>query len=517
VSTEASAASSASSSSPSRRDPAPGSAPLPATTVRLIALLVGAAFVVILNETIMSVALPELMGEFAVTAATAQWLTTAFMLTMAVVIPFTGWLLVRLPLRAVFVIAMSTFTLGTLIASVAPVFPMLIGGRVVQAVGTAIMLPLLMTTVLNVVPADRRGRTMGVISIVIAVAPAVGPTVGGLVLDILSWRWMFWLVLPIGLLALIAGASLIRNVTEPRPIPLDVFSGVLSAVGFAGLIFGLSSIGEAAADNALIAPWIPILVGSVALAVFVWRQLALKDYALLDVRALAFPTFTVSLVLMLISMMSLFGTLILLPMYMQQVLGASTLDSGLVLLPGGLLMGVLGYFVGRMFDRVGPRPLIIPGAILASSGLWGMYVFLGTGSSLAMVVAWHMVLSVGLALLFSPLMTSALGSLPPHLYSHGSALLNTLQQVAAAAGTALFITVMTLGIVAGAGAGESDTAAQMNGVHNALLMGALVSLVTILGVLFVRNSAQTEGPAVAPATESEGPAAASGAATDTRS
>ncbi|AWH92493.1 MDR family MFS transporter [Dietzia lutea] len=479
--------------------PAQGSPPLPAATVRLIALLVGAAFVVILNETIMSVALPELMVEFAVTAATAQWLTTAFMLTMAVVIPFTGWLLVRLPLRSVFVVAMSTFTAGTLFASLAVVFPMLVAGRVVQAIGTAIMIPLLMTTVLNVVPADRRGRTMGVISIVIAVAPAIGPTVGGLVLEVLSWRWMFWSVLPIGIVALVAGAVLIRNVTEPRSIPLDVLSGVLSAVGFAGIIFGLSSIGEAASGNALISPWIPVVIGAVALAVFVWRQLALKDYALLDVRAFTFPTFTVSLVLMLISMMSLFGTLILLPLYMQQVLGTSTLNSGLALLPGGLIMGVLGWFVGRAFDRIGPRPLIIPGSILASAGLWGMFTTFSDGSSLVLVVAWHIVLSVGLAFLFSPLMTSALGSLPPHLYSHGSALLNTLQQVAAAAGTALFITVMTIGIVSGAETGLGGVAAQMTGVHNALLLGAVISLVPIVGVFFVRNSAQTEGPATAPA------------------
>ncbi|MDV8002775.1 MDR family MFS transporter [Rhodococcus sp. IEGM 1408] len=468
---------------------------MPPATTRLIALLVAAAFVVILNETIMSVALPQLMREFSVTAATAQWLTTGFMLTMAVVIPFTGWMLVRLPLRTVFIIAMTTFTLGTLLASLAPVFVVLVAGRVVQAVGTAIMIPLLMTTVLNVVPANRRGRTMGVISIVIAVAPAIGPTVGGLVLESLSWRWMFWLVLPIGILALVAGAMLIRNVTEPRPIPLDIFSGVLSAVGFAGLIFGLSSIGEAANHSALITPWIPIAVGVAALAVFVWRQLSLKDNALLDVRAFTFPTFTVSLSLMLVSMMSLFGTLILLPLYMQQVLGTSTLESGLALLPGGLLMGVLGFFVGRSFDRIGARPLIIPGAILAAAGLWGMYLFFQTDSSLIVVVAWHMVLSVGLAFLFSPLMTSALGSLPPHLYSHGSALLNTLQQVAAAAGTALFITVMTLGIVSGAESGKDDVAAQMTGVHNALLLGAIVSLIAVVGVFFVRNSAQTEGPA----------------------
>lgn len=488
--------SSAAPSVAAQRDPAAGSPPLPAATKRLIALLVAAAFVVILNETIMSVALPELMREFSVTAATAQWLTTGFMLTMAVVIPFTGWLLVRLPLRTVFVVAMTTFSLGTLLASLAPVFPVLVAGRVVQAVGTAIMIPLLMTTVLNVVPADRRGRTMGVISIVIAVAPAVGPTVGGLVLDVLSWRWMFWAVLPIGILALVAGGALIRNVTATRQIPLDILSGVLSAIGFAGLIYGLSSVGEAASGNAVISPWIPVIVGVVALTVFVWRQLSLKDLALLDVRAFVFPTFTVSLSLMLVSMMALFGTLILLPLYMQQVLGTSTLESGLVLLPGGLLMGVLGWFVGRMFDRIGPRPLIIPGSILASAGLWGMTTF-GADTALGLVVVWHMVLSVGLALLFSPLMTSALGSLPPHLYSHGSALLNTLQQVAAAAGTAMFITVMTLGIVGGAESGASDVAAQMNGVHNALLVGAIISLITVVGVWFVRNSAQTEGPATA--------------------
>ncbi|GAA1718785.1 MULTISPECIES: DHA2 family efflux MFS transporter permease subunit [Dietzia] len=493
--------SSAAAFSPAQPDPALGSAPLPAATKRLIALLVAAAFVVILNETIMSVAIPELMGEFAVTAATAQWLTTAFMLTMAVVIPFTGWMLMRLPLRTVFIIAMTTFTLGTLLASLAPVFVILVAGRVVQAVGTAIMIPLLMTTVLNVVPADRRGRTMGVISIVIAVAPAIGPTVGGLVLDVLSWRWMFWFVLPIGVLALVAGATLIRNVTATRAIPLDILSGVLSAVGFAGLIFGLSSFGEAANDNALVSPWVPVLVGVAALSVFVWRQLALKDYALLDVRAFTFRTFTVSLSLMLLSMMALFGTLILLPLYMQQVLGTTTLESGLALLPGGLLMGVLGWFVGRLFDRIGPRPLIIPGSILAAAGLWGMYVSFSAESSLAIVVVWHMILSVGLALLFSPLLTSALGSLPPHLYSHGSALLNTLQQVAAAAGTALFITVMTLGIVAGAESGEGDVAAQMTGVHNALLVGAIISLITVVGAWFVRNTAQTEGPAVAPMAE----------------
>ncbi|WBL19441.1 MDR family MFS transporter [Citricoccus sp. NR2] len=482
-----------SSSAESRSVQAEASA-LPAGVSRLISLLVAAAFVVILNETIMSVALPDLMNEFDVPAATAQWLTTAFMLTMAVVIPITGWLLTRMNLRTVFIIAMSTFTAGTAIAAAAGAFEMLVAGRVVQAIGTAIMMPLLMTTVLNVVPASRRGRTMGVISIVIAVAPAIGPTVGGVVLDALTWRWMFLLVLPIAVLALVLGGMMIRNVTDTKQVPLDLLSVVLSAVGFSGLIYGLSSIGEAATGHAVVAPWIPVVIGAVALLVFTLRQLSLKDFALLDLRVFSVGTFTMALLLMLISMMSLFGTIILLPIYMQQVLGHSTLESGLALLPGGLLMGVLGWFVGRAFDRIGARPLVIPGALLASGGLWLMTLFT-ENTQLWMIVGAHSVLTTGLALLFSPLMTTALGSLPPRLYPHGSALMSTLQQVAAGAGTALFITVMTVATMVGAGAGQDAVTAQMTGVHNALVIGALISLVTIVGVFFLRNGVQTQAPA----------------------
>ncbi len=464
------------------------SSEMPEGAARLIGLLVAAAFVVILNETIMSVALPELMEEFSVGAATAQWLTTAFMLTMAVVIPVTGYLLTRLSLRTVFVAAMSFFSLGTLAAALAVSFPLLVGGRVVQAVGTALMMPLLFTTVLNVVPAHRRGRTMGVISIVIAVAPAVGPTVGGIVLDVLTWRWMFWLVLPVALTALTVGAVLVRNVTTPRRVPLDVLSVVLSAVGFAATVYGLSSIGSAAEGTAAVQPWIPLVVGLSALTLFVLRQTSLGDGALMDVRAFTTPAFSLAVALAAVTMMALFGTLILLPIYLQNVLGRSTLETGLALLPGGLVMGLLGYVVGRTFDRTGPRPLVLPGAAVASAALWGMTTTFGPQTSLTTVVAWHVVLNTGLALMFSPLMTNALGSLPRRLYPHGSAIVSTMQQVAGAAGTALFITVMTTAQVAGAQAGTDPADALMKGVHAALLAGALVSLAAVAGSLFVRRA-----------------------------
>lgn len=455
-------------------------------TGRLIALLVSAAFVVILNETIMSVALPRLMAEFTVTAATAQWLTTGFMLTMAVVIPFTGWLLNRMSLRAVFILAMGTFTAGTAIAGLAPTFGLLLTGRVVQAVGTAIMMPLLMTTVLNVVPLSRRGRVMGLISIVISVAPASGPAVGGVILEHLSWRWLFFTVLPIAAIALAAGAAWVRNVTEPRPVRLDVLSGVLSAVGFASLIFGLSSIGEAAAGNAAMPPWIPVAVGVLALALFAVRQLRLKDDALLDLRTLSRPTFTVALAVMLTSMLALFGTIVLLPIYLQEVLGWTTQQSGLALLPGGMVMALLGYVVGHLYDRVG-APLIVPGAVLGAAGLWG-YTFLSEDSSAFMVVGLHVLISTGLSMLFS-LMTTALSALPRSLYAHGSALVSTLQQVAGAAGTALFITLLTVGTASSVAGGLGEVASLMDGVHLAFLSGALVFTVNVVAVWFVKRPA----------------------------
>ena len=453
---------------------------------RLIALLVGSAFVVILNETIMGVALPELMREFDVPATTAQWLTTVFLLTMAVVIPITGFLLTRYPLRRVFMAAMISFTAGTLLAAVAPTFAVLVAARAVQAVGTALMMPLLITTILNLVPADRRGRMMGTVSIVISVAPAVGPTISGIILDQLDWRWMFWLVLPIALLSLGLGAAWVRNVTEPVDVPIDVLSVVLSALAFGGLIYGLSSIGEAAAGETPVEPWIPVAVGAVALVLFVWRQLSLEDRALLDLRTFAHRTFTIAAGLVAVSMMALFGTLILLPIYLQTVLGLTTLETGLVLLPGGLVMGLLAPVVGRLFDQYGPRPLVAPGAAVTSVALWSMSMF-DTSTTQGTVIAVHVLMSIGLAFMFTPLMTSALGSLPHHLYSHGSATVSTLQQVAGAAGTALFVTVMTRRSVSDLESGASVVDATAAGVHAALFYGGLISAVAVLVALLVKG------------------------------
>ena len=476
------------SSTPSKLRKAPAPDALDARTKTVIGLLLVSSFVVILNETIMSVALPRLMADLNITAGTAQWLTTGFMLTMAVVIPATGFLLQRFSMRGLFMTAMSLFSTGTLLAALAPGFAALLGGRIIQAGGTAIMLPLLMTTVLNAVPAHRRGRMMGTISIVIAVAPAIGPTVSGIILNALDWRWMFWLVLPIALLSLLVGALKVQNLTEPKKVPFDVLSIVLSTFAFGGLIFGLSSIGEAAAGEALLPLWIPLTAGALAMAGFIFRQLVLQraDRALMDLRTFASRPFVVAIVLVLVSMMALFGCLIVLPLYLQNVLGLSTLDTGLMLLPGGAVMAILSPIVGGLFDKFGPRPLVIPGALVLSGALWGMTT-LDENSSVPVVILLHCLLNTGLGFIFTPLFTSALGSLHKSLYSHGSAIINTLQQLAGAAGTAVFITLMTAGTTAAVNDGITGIPAAAAGVHTAFFWGAVISLVALAASFFVRR------------------------------
>lgn len=458
----------------------------------LIGVLVVAAFVMILNETIMGVALPPLMVDLEITASTAQWLTTGFLLTMAIVIPVTGYLFDRFTLRQVFIASMGVFSLGTLIAAIAPGFELLLAGRVVQACGTAIMLPLLITTVLRVVPAHKRGSMMGVISIVIAVAPAIGPTISGLVLKALDWRWMFWIVLPIALVTFAIGTALVKNVTTPRRTPLDVVSVVLSVFAFGGIVYGLASIGQSA-EGVGVPAWIPLSVGMAALIVFVLRQISRQNAgrALLDLRPFATPTFSIGLGMLAISMMTLFGALILLPLYLQNIRGLDTLTTGLLLLPGGLLMGLLSPFVGRIFDRTGPRVLVIPGAVVVSAGLWLM-TLLDAESPLPMVVGIHSLLMAGLAMVMTPLMTSALGSLSSELYSHGSAIFNTIQQLAGAAGTALFITVMSTTAAASVAGGATEVAAGQDGIHTAFLWGGAVSLVAVAASFFIRKSTAAE-------------------------
>lgn len=461
----------------------------------IINLLIVSAFVVILNETVMGVAIPHLMKDLGITALAAQWLTTAFLLTMAVVIPTTGFLIQRISTRRLYIIAMGLFVTGTVIASIAPGFEMLLIARIVQASGTAIMLPLLMTTVMRLEPHETLGRRMGNISIVIAVAPALGPTISGLILSELSWRFLFVFVLPIAITMLVVGARRMRNVGDLSHAPLDIISVVLSAFGFGGIVFGLSSLAEATGEGSIATLLAPLIIGVIALTAFIWRQIILQrnGRALLDLTTFRTPTFTVSVIMFVVCMMGMFGAFILLPIYLQNVLGLSALHSGLLFLPGGLIMGALAPLVGRIYDKAGPRPLLLIGTVLASAALWSLAFLLDENSSWMTFLISHIVFNIGFAFVFTPLFTSSLGSLPKRLYSFGSATVSTVQQVAAAAGTALFVSIMSGIAAATLSEGASVAEAYAEGIHVALMISAATVSISIVTAFFIKKAKNTAG------------------------
>lgn len=444
-----------------------------ARPVLIIGVMAVTAFVMILNETTVSIALPDLAKVMSVSASTVQWLVSGFLVTMAVVIPTTGFLLERFIPRTIYLVAVGSFMLGTLLSAVAVNFAFLLVGRVVQACGTAVMIPLVMTTVMRLVPADKRGATMGTISIVIAVAPAIGPTVGGVILASLGWRWMFWLVLVLAGLVFLFSLGWLRVPGQTRRIPIDLVSVGVSAIGFAGVVYGLSSIGQ---NTGFLPAWASVTVGAAALAVFVWRQKRLQhtNWPLLDLRILNYARYRLALILSVFMFMALLGAgAVLLPIYLQTVLGYGSWVAGLALLPGGMVMAAASRPVGTLYDRMGARTLLIPGGIGMAAALTGFAVLGGT-APLAAVIGCDVALMLSLGLMITPLMADSLGALPDELYSHGSALLVTVQQVAGALGSATFVAAAALGSTA---AGSTPDAAGLRlafGVAACLGVGAVV-------------------------------------------
>ncbi|PJJ42953.1 DHA2 family lincomycin resistance protein-like MFS transporter [Glutamicibacter mysorens] len=446
----------------------------------IIASLALAAFMMILNETVLTVALPGIMQDMGISASTGQWLTTGFLLTLSVVIPTTGFLLQRFAHRSLFLFAIISFILGTAIAVVAPSFAFLLLGRIVQAVGTAIVLPLLMSTTLALVPVHLRGTVMGLNSIVIGVAPAIGPTVSGAIVHALGWHYIFVLMLPIAVVVLVLGAIFFKLPSTARKLKVDSASVLLSALAFGFLVYGISSI-EQAADNAtmMIASF---GIGLMALALFIIRQvkLAPSGRELLNLTPFALRTFSFAIAIIMIAFGTLLGSLMIVPILLESGQGIDSLQIGIMLLPGGLAQAIASPIFGRIYDKRGPRPVLIPGALLLAAGQW-MYTTVTVQTELWMFMLCHIVFSIGLALLMTGLMPSAMASVDPRLFGHGSAIFNTAQQLGGAIGTTIFVTVMSLPSKVQLDAGSEVAEALFSGAHISFIVGAVLAT---LGIIF---------------------------------
>lgn len=460
----------------------------------IVALIIG-AFVAILNETLLGIAFPDLMKEFGVATSTIQWLTTVYMLVIGILVPVTALLQQWFTTRQMFLSAMLLFLIGTILCGFSGSFEWLLIGRIIQAAGTGLLIPVMMNTILIVYPPDNRGAAMGMIGLVLMFGPAIGPTLSGLIIDALSWHWLFFLVIPLAVISLIVGFIYLKNVSDLTRPKVDLISILLSTVGFGGIVFGFSKAGEVSWSEPDVV-W-ALAAGGIGLLLFVWRQLTVKE-PMMDVRAFRYPMFALSTVLMLVLTMTLFSITMILPLYMQNALMITAFAAGLTLMPGGIVNGIMSPVSGKLFDKFGPKVMVIPGLIITAISLLFLSK-IGLETTRVTLIALHVILMIGLSMIMMPAQTTGLNQLPRTLYPHGTAIMSTLQQVAGAVGTALFIGIFSNGtkryLAASPDPGSPAEAAQglVSGMHNAFQIAFYLCLLALVLGLFIKRTQAPEG------------------------
>jgi len=404
----------------------------------ITAMMIG-SFVSILNQTILSTALPQIMKYFDITASTVQWLTTAFMLVNAIMIPLTALLLEKIPTKKLLMFSVLMFGIGTLICAFSTSFESLLMGRIVQAVGAGILMPLISTVLLLIFPLEKRGAAMGLYGLVVCFAPAIGPTLAGLIIDKWNWHYLFYLLIPIIALDIIFLFFFMKDIIPLKNPKIDLLSIILSTAGFGSLLFGFSNAGNKGwSDISVVAT---IIAGVIISALFVWRQISMKN-PMLEMRVFKSGTFTLTTIIGSILSISSVGASIIVPIFLQSILGKSALTSGLTLLPGALLMAGMMLVSGRLFDKYGVKKLAIPGIILLAVSTIP-FTNLHMGTSITFVAVVYTIRYIGIALVIMPLQTAGMNALPDKLLPHASSVINMAKQVAGSLGSAVLITVMS--------------------------------------------------------------------------
>ncbi|ARK28917.1 DHA2 family efflux MFS transporter permease subunit [Halalkalibacter krulwichiae] len=477
----------------------------------ILAVLMIGAFISFLNNTLLNVALPSIMADLQVETATVQWLTTGYMLVNGILIPATAFLIQKYSVRRLFLTAMLLFTVGTFVAGLAHVFPMLLAGRMLQASGSAIMMPLLMNVMLVSFPVEKRGTAMGVFGLILMAAPAIGPTLSGWIVEHYDWRMLFHFVTPIAVVVLLTGFFLLKDKKEKVDIHLDLISLVLSSIGFGGLLYGFSSAGNKGWDHPLV--YLTIVIGAISLITFISRQSKLQ-IPMLNFKVFQYPMFALSSSITMVLNMAMFSGMLLLPIYVQTIRGITPFDAGLLMLPGALTMAVMSPITGKLFDKYGGRVLAIIGLSITVITTY-LFSTLTTETSYSFLMALNTVRMLGISMVMMPVSTNGLNQLPARFYPHGTAMNNTLNQVSGAIGTALLVTVMstrqqthatriaesTLNNAAGQPTAalvemqqQVAMTAMLEGINDALFVSSLIAIVALILAFFIKRAKQDEEP-----------------------
>ena len=446
--------------------------------IMLIAVMLVGTFVAILNQTLLSAAVPKIMEDFNIETNVAQWLTTIFMLTNAIMISISAYLINRFTTRQLYIASMSIFTVGTIIAAISPNFTFLLIARVFQAAGAGILMPLTMNTLIDIFPKENRGSAMGTVGIIIAFAPAIGPTLSGVITDAFSWHALFYLIIPIAIIDIIFAYFSLINVGEKEEHKLDIPSVILSTLGFTLLLYGFSEAGSTGWANMLIIG--SILIGAIILVLFVIRQLKLEK-PLLNLRVFKNKVFVYSCLVSMIVFSSMIATEMLLPIYMQTGRGFSAIESGLLLLPGAIIMGVMSPITGRLFDKYGPQKLVITGLSIMALSTFAL-MQLGPDTSIVYICIIYAIRMFGVSMALMPITTWGLNSVANKSIPDATASNNTLRQVAGSIGTAIFVTIQSSATSAVADQGAQF--ALIHGINVSFIASACISVVAVLVAIF---------------------------------
>lgn len=409
------------------------------TRGKILAAMLFGMFIAILNQTLLNVALPKINTEFNISASTGQWLMTGFMLVNGILIPISAFLFNKYSYRKLFIIGLALFTLGSLVCAISFNFPIMMSGRILQAIGAGILMPLGSNVIVTIFPPEKRGVAMGTMGIAMILAPAIGPTLSGYIVQNYHWNVMFYGMFFIGIIAIVIGLfwfKLYQSTTNPKA---DIPGIIYSTIGFGSLLYGFSEAGNKGWGSTEIVTM--FIVGTVFIIFFILRELRMKA-PMLNLEVLKYPTYTLTTIINMIVMMSLYGGMILLPLYLQNLRGFSALDSGLLLLPGALVMGALGPVAGKLLDTIGIKPLAIFGIGIMTYATWELSK-LNMDTTYLHIMWIYIVRSFGMAFIMMPIMTAGMNALPPRLISHGNAFVNTMRQLAGSIGTAILVTVMT--------------------------------------------------------------------------
>ncbi|MGG3574314.1 MDR family MFS transporter [Bacillus gobiensis] len=407
----------------------------------ILFILILGNFLCLISETVMNVALPNIISNFHVSTSSAQWLTTGYMLIIGISVPISAFLIQRFTLRQLFITAMGLYVVGSFMALITPLFSVLLIARMIQALGTGIVLPLVMSTMLTLVPIHKRGTVIGIFQVAILFAPAIGPVLSGLAIQYYSWRIIFLGLFIAAVVILLFAVYKLKNVLETSRPTIHIPSVVLSTLGFGGVVYGFSVAGEGSGwSNPFV--WITLVIGVIALAVFVKKQTKMES-PLISMEPFKSSVFSRSIFLMFLIMMIQFSMMLILPLYFQTAAELSPLETGILMLPGGITLAFTAMIGGRLFDKIGFKPLLIVGLVLLLFIL-GLFTRISSETTTMEAMILYAFFTIGVGLTVGPVMTLALNQVPKELHAHGSAISNTINQISGAIGPALYTSVMTM-------------------------------------------------------------------------